>query len=440
MFGASLTLLLALGSSACSAEKPRGVILISIDTLRADHLGCYGYAFPTSPEIDRFAAGGTVFLGARSHAPSTLLSHAAILTSRIPQHTGVSHVHQRRLAAAHITLAEAFAQHGWRTAAFTGGAQLAPEFGLDQGFKTYETFAADFDLVVDAFLHWFDAGGSGDPFFAFLHTYEVHHPYDPAPHLLELFDADYQGELPDAIEIKLLEEINWGGRALSPADLAHIVAAYDAEIRAVDEAFGRLLVELERRGLRDQVLIALSSDHGEEFGERGFVGWHALTLHEEMLAVPLILRGPGTPSGRRVDDTVRLIDLAPTLLTAVGLDSPKSFQGLALQDLFIGGPPADRPKISRVPRDRVVAYGEIERRAPFHAITKGRFKYYEGDLFDLKQDPGERLDVAARYPAIRAALAAEVAELTAAAASALAPPAAIEAETVRQLEALGYTD
>ncbi|MEM7583593.1 MAG: sulfatase [Acidobacteriota bacterium] len=420
--------LVLLSACAPASSAPELVLLISIDTLRADHLGCYGYPAPTSPHLDQLCREGWVFEKARSHAPSTLLAHASLFTSLWPHEHGASHVRGLALPPAATTLAEILAEEGWRTLALTGGGQLAPEFGLDQGFERYEALAPDFDLTVDRLLHHLANDFAEGPLFAFLHTYEVHHPYLPSAEHLERFGADYAGDLPDHISVELLHEINWGGRTISQADLAHIVATYDAEIRAVDEALGRLLAELDELGLRDETLLIVTSDHGEEFAERGRVGWHALTLYEEMLAVPLIFAGSSVPRGLRTSTLVGSVDVAPTLLDLLGIAWPASFRGRSLLPLARG---------EALLALEHVALGEIEQAPPFHSIRRGPWKLYEGSLFDLASDPLELADRSSQRPRLAGALNARLEAL-----QEQPPPDAPEAEvspaTRQQLESLGY--
>ena len=173
-------------STSCDAPaSPRpNVILISIDTLRPDHLGCYGYGEETSPELDRFALDSVVFDRAAAHAPSTLPSHASLLTSLLPQHHGASHVERRALPEAALTLAEVFTRQGYRSASFNGGGQLVREFGLDQGFEVYESVEHREDrltAIAERAVSWLDAAQPRH-FFLFLHSYEAHQPFTAESH------------------------------------------------------------------------------------------------------------------------------------------------------------------------------------------------------------------------------------------------------------------
>lgn len=396
------TLLLAAlvaGVTACGPgtdeDRPPSVILISIDTLRPDHLGCYGYSKPTSPRIDSLCEQAVVFDQAIAHAPSTLPSHASILTSLIPQHHQASFDNRRALPEEITTLAEVLAAEGYRTAAFTGGGQIDPLFGLGQGFEQYTMPAADdFEISVDAALGWIESV-EGEPFFLFLHTYQPHHPYDPDPEVLALFDDSYDGPMQGPISVTRLKDINAGEIELSERDVEHIVATYDAEIREVDTAFGRLIDALESRDLLAPSLVVFTSDHGEEFGEHGYVGWHSHTFYEELLRVPLFFKYPaGGPQGQRVDRMVRSIDIAPTVLKAVGLRVPQAFSGIDLAALL-----SER----QVPP--LVSVGRLDRidTARVSFIRDDRFKLERvlsrrQRLFDLVEDPAEVWDTSGNYP------------------------------------------
>ncbi len=439
------------------------VVLISVDTLRADHLGCYGYDRPTSPQLDRFRDQAVLFRQTVAQAPSTLPSHASILTSLLPGQHGAFFTRRTALPAAIVTLAEVLRDAGYRTAAVTGGGQLAAEFGLDQGFASYQVLPSDAstEAATAAGLEWLDRGGaSADaPFFLFLHTYEVHHPYTPSRDDLALFDDGYAGSLPPKIPKGLLDKINDGERTIDQRDLAHIVATYDAEIRSTDRALGVLFAELVRRGLYDDALIVVTADHGEEFGEHGAVGWHSHTLYDELLRVPLLVKLPGGRlAGATVDAQVRSLDLAPTVLAAVGVAAPAQFIGASLLGLAEGASAADLDAVSTQ---------DSAAEPPPSSLRDGRWKLYPSRLhrqrevrdasswlarrwvglalrlrpyrlFDLAADPGETTDVAGDRSAevrdLRRRLAAVAAERPAPTPVAVAPADA----TVDQLRALGY--
>ncbi len=442
-------------------EEAPSVILVSIDTLRPDRLGCYGGEWPTSPNLDLFREDSALFANAISQAPSTLPSHATMLTSLLPEHHGAFFSRRSPLPGDLPTLAAVLAAAGYRTAAFTGGGQIAPEFGLDRGFEVYgvNEGGPGFSDAVRSGLEWL--GRDPDhPAFLFLHTYQVHHPYIPDANLLQIFDDGYEGPLPDEISKELLNSINRGEVVLDERDLDHIKAAYDAEIRSVDEAFGELLRGLEALGVAGNTLVVFTSDHGEEFGEHGVVGWHSHTLYDELLRVPLLIRFPdGLAAGLTVDAQVRLLDLAPTITSVAGIEAPPSFEGVDLRRV-IDGLPTPLPALSQL--DLPVGERVISMRTqnwklyPSAAMTgnpfsdakpslmtrfKNRYRRWRHPFvfFDLANDPGETTDVLAEnfwnstgHEKLITRLSAERPV------PAPVPTATVDDATAERLEALGY--
>jgi arylsulfatase A-like enzyme len=411
------------------------VILISIDTLRQDHVGAYGYERDTTPNVDEFAADSIRFDTAIAHAPSTLPSHASIFTSMIPEHHRAFHSKDQPLPDEAVTMAELFALAGFRTAAFTAGAQMSEKYGLDQGFDIYDSYKSDmthrsrFSDIVDKATGFLDDYGD-EQFFLLLHTYEVHTPYTPRPEYLEMFDPDYEGSLGDEIDVPFLRSVfqNPVRLRLSDADREHIIAAYDGEIRNMDDAFGDLIAMLKERDLYDNTLIVFTSDHGEEFGERGRVGWHSWTLYEELLRVPLLIKMPaGRFAGRAVTDIARGIDLLPTMLDVAAIETESPFEGHSLMGRVAG-------------RDSDVVFTVSQRdhiEMPT-SIRTARWKFYDDALYDLAADPGERFDVSEHYPWVRASLEVNLALIRSRRALADADRLELDDEMRDQLRALGY--
>jgi hypothetical protein len=412
--------------AGCDRRPPPDVILVSIDTLRPDHLGCYGYARPTSPELDRFRADATLFRTAIAHAPSTLESHASILTSLLPAHHGAAFARGRGIGTEFPTLAEALRFAGYRTASFNGGGQLDTAFGLSRGFDVYRSLSVrSFHEALQSALPLLHEPG---PLFLFLHTYETHHPYQPTPAALAMMEPrGYAGALPrDSTSVELLTAINNHERRLAPGDLEHIVATYDAMISSADAALGELFAALRRAGRYENALIVVTSDHGEEFGEHGMVGWHGHTLYDELLRVPLLIHLPGgRAAGRESEVLARGIDIGPTILAALGRTIPAAFEG---QDLF-----------SRR-EDDAEAYPALSRLVTGieeqDSIRTRDWKLVDDALFDLRHDPGEKRQV---KDARRAAqLGARRAELLARAVAGEGSAAQGDAGLAARLKALGY--
>ncbi len=386
------------------------VILISIDTLRADHLGCYGYSRPITPAIDQFRQDAVLFEQAIAQAPSTSPSHASILSSLWPEHHGAFSVRNTALPDAVLTLPEILADLGYQTASFNGGGQIAPEYGFDQGFDIYQvmgTTASTLETVRRA-ERWITSltqtqlepqtqldptqldqtqleSREQSPFFLFLHTYHVHHPYTPELADLQELAPDYRGALPPKISKDLIVAINRGERELADGDLEYIVAAYDAEIRSMDAALGRLFAFLQQTDLYDRSIIVLTSDHGEEFGEHGQVGWHSHTLFDELLRVPLIIKLPDSRhAGLSVAAQVRSIDIAPTVLSLLGRPARSEFAGFDLRSL-IADPSFDPDLPALSQQDTRVGVDHTSLRA-------GGWKLYPNRLFHMQQlgDGGDR--------------------------------------------------
>ncbi len=384
-------------TSGCGLQsddvKPRqsglaNVVLISVDTLRADHLGCYGYDRDTSPELDQLSRNAVVFEHAYAQAASTTMSHASMLTSLWPPHHGASV--QSRLPGNILTLAEVLSQQGYDTASFNGGGQVGEEFGLDQGFTIYNSYTPDDTAQIAAAARSWIAKSAARPFFLFLHTYETHQPYTPTLSALRLFEQGYEGPLPEReISVELLASINAGKLAITDADLRHVRNAYDAEIHSVDAQLGQLLEFLKQEELYDDTLIVVTSDHGEEFGEHGMVGWHSHSLYDELLHVPLIIKLPGSRrAGERVSTDVRSIDIAPTILVALGLDPPPSFAGQPL-----AGPIA-------VALQPLPALSFTDGWGSQTSLRLFPWKFYDDQLYNLQADPEETTDVAPQNASI----------------------------------------
>ena len=440
---AILAVLVLAGSPGCEAPpaEPPNVVLVSIDSLRADHVGAYGYGIDTTPFIDRFRGDAVLFEEAISQAPSTLASHASMLSSLLPTHHGASVSNKFAIDPGAPLLAEILQDVGYDTASFNGGVQLDPIYGLGRGFDLYQVMRAEadvdteagqrFDLAVDAAITWIEER-HGAPFFLFLHTYEMHNPYTPRPGYRELVTPPYAGSLPGDISVELLKQINAGRREIDQRDLVHIVGAYDAELRSVDEAFGRLVDFLVRQGLYDNTLIVVVSDHGEEFGEHGSVGWHSHTLFDELLRIPMILKLPGGEhAGASVSAQVRAIDLAPTVLEQLGLPVPESFEGTSLLGVASG---------EAHPVEYAVSQRDVTLPAELSVIRSRKWKRMGRFLFDLSRDRWETSNAAKANPEVHRELSLRASERVG-----VRPPSAFHAvepnaPLVDELRALGYVE
>lgn len=392
------------------AETPFNLIVISIDTLRADHLGIYGYERETSPAIDAFGQAGVVFDGAHSQSPKTASSHMTLFTGLYPSSHGVKNwtgTADTRLSAAVPTLAQLMQRAGYRTEAYTGGGNVRAELGFEQGFEIYEDVGRlGFSHAIEALdrLASPQEDGTTSPFFLFVHTYKVHDPYLPAPKYRKMFaDPEYSGEILDTPE-KLGDADNWDERhglywnsvdLEDPEDIRHLVNLYDAGIRAADDQFTDLIDAIESLRLHRNTIVILLSDHGEEFMEHEGVLHN--TVYQEVLHVPLILRLPEGVNdglhGTRIEQPVRLIDVMPTLLDLVGIEKPAHMMGISLMPLI--------EEAYLEPPFVFAEYVEV-RMASFAAgdwkLVMGHGGQRREELFDLKNDPDETEDLRGRYP------------------------------------------
>jgi choline-sulfatase len=418
--------LLALLFPACSrlSRSPAhpSLLLVSIDTLRADHVGAYGRREAQTPRLDALAARGARFEQASTVAPLTLPAHSSLLTGTFPAHHGVRDNGGFYLGEEQTTLAEVLGARGYRTGGFVGAFVLDGRWGLSQGFERY---ADDFDLgryegasmdaiqrrgdeVVDRALAWL-AEDRAREFFAWVHLYDPHAPYQAPEPFASRFAADAAG-------------------------------AYDAEIAWTDTQVGRLLDALAADGRLERTVVVVVGDHGESLGEHG-EPTHGFFIYEAVAHVPLIVAGPGVPA-RVVAAPVRIVDVMPTALALLGAVVPAGVQGTSLVPLVRGdgapGAAADREAIAEswYPRYH---YGWSE----LVSLRDGRYKLIQAprpELYDLAADPGETRDLAAGEPQRVSAMARALRDLRArlGGSSPAREPSAVDPEVQERLEALGY--
>lgn len=432
---------------ACAPEapRPRGVVLISLDTLRADRLGFQGYERPTSPFLDSLAARSLVFDDAISQAPWTGPAHASMLTSMYPSTLGLgAYPRAGRVPERAVAIAEVLREAGFRTHAETGGGFLARGLGFAQGFESYEDRPRPFSQSVERAAAWLAEIGPGQRFFLFLHTYDIHGFDPPRWARSELMDAR---QLPPDLARLLAAAMKRGAHGLAellqnpiharavqqlqPETRVYLSQLYDASIRAVDRQLARLLEELGELGLLEETLLVITSDHGEELFDHGRTG-HGFTLFRENLRVPLLLSHPTLAPGR-IARTVQIIDLAPTIVELLGVPVPSDWQGRSLL-----GESLQR-----------LAFSEGAHR-PLRAVQGGAFKLIraesgaDGWLFDLRSDPAETRNLIGQGEPMEAALRGALDSwqrdnvLRQLQAPGAMPP--LGDEISRQLEALGYLD
>lgn len=444
------------------AKPPRpNVLLVVLDTTRADYLSCYGYPAPTTPHLDRLAAEGTLYRRAFATDFWTLPSHASLLTGLYPGAAGATS-ETSQLPAAAVTLAERLRQAGYATGAVVRNAWLSEERGFAQGFDDFvESWRGDDEVselvgehaAVDAATAWLEEHVGG-PSFLFVNLNIAHLPYTPAEELRRRFAAR---EWPPE-QLARAQEVQggWahltGTTPLGETDFLLLRELYAAEVAQADELAGRLLDALRQGGTIDDTLVIVTSDHGENLGEHGLID-HVNSMYDTTLRVPLLVRYPPRfAAGSVVDDLVSLVDVVPTVLDACGLT-----EGLDVT----------RSLGRRDRRRRRAVFAENAR--PLHGIERLRryFPHFDAtvidhrlrvirterhkliwkvgtaaELFDLEADPGETVDLADTRQELRNELLAALREWT----LGLEMPGAVErfesrdAEALERLRALGYVE
>ncbi len=395
-----------------SQERPLNVVLVTIDTLRADRLGCYGYNRAATPNLDKLAQNGTLFENAVTHVPLTAPSHASIFTGTYPP------VHKVRdnggfvLEGPQATLAEILQRKGWDTAAFIGASVLKRSFGFSRGFTVFDDQMPKLEpgqpsgdyaerragAVVDKATDWLK-GQAGNPYFLWVHVFDPHSPYDPPSPLREQFR----------------------GRA------------YDGEVAYTDRELGRLFDAVARKPGSENTLLVVLSDHGEGLADHGEYS-HGVFLYDVTLRIACILSGPGIPKGARVKQQARAVDVLPTILDFIGEKSLPYVQGASLVPAMNGKPDSDAwsyaeslyPKIN-------MGWAELR------GIRTNRWKYVRApkpELYDLSSDPTEIANVFEDHPEEVKALEARLRSV--AADGEKVETAMIDRRTMEQLKSLGY--
>ncbi len=405
---------------ACSPERDPSrpnLVLISIDSLRPDHLGCYGYPAPTSPTLDALAREGLRFENALSTTSWTLPSHAAMFTGLYDSAHGLVD-NGLRLDPAHRTLAEELARAGYHTAGFFGGPYLHPTFGLNDGFEVWENCMANEGEALDANVFatqsrrvhgashaditsprtlervrsWIGSAPDDKPYFLFVHLWDVHYDYRAPKEYVELFDQGYEGPITGEDFVKNPAV----APGMAPRDFKHLMALYDAEIRFTDEHIGKLLDALRAAGKLDNALVIVTADHGEEFLDHGKKG-HQHSLFEEVVRIPMIAHWPGQIAPGSVASTqVRLVDLMPTFLAVAGVRNGPPSSGRDLRPLLAGQPLEERPALLELFADGRQFAALRTNSFKVHSLGKGpRGETLPDFAFDLARDPREQqpLDV-----------------------------------------------
>ncbi len=392
--------------------KNCNVILISIDTLRADHLGVYGYYRNTSPNIDEFAKDAIVFENAFAQAPWTLSSHASMLSGVYPSKTGVwdyllypvdNRSGIKPLSGKLTMLAEVFNQSNYTTIALTDDGYVSSRYGFGQGFNEYH----EINTLNESNYYLLEQNmtrlAQKQPFFLFLHTYNVHVPYDPPPPYNALFYKNYSGHA-NGSEAYIEQLILTNAKEIPDEDRNYLVSLYDGEVAYTDYEIGKFLKLVSSFNLTDNTIIIIVSDHGESFFEN-FDG-HNYTQYlettsvrlmhrvpfESVMKVPIIMRLPKKPFSERIDKNVGLLDIFPTILQINGLGSVQVNQSLDGINLFNKGKNG-----AQLYYEDDEFSGKVSK-AMYITIKKGRYKYVRKTdgkelLFELANDPNETSDL-----------------------------------------------
>jgi arylsulfatase A-like enzyme len=435
------------------------IILISLDTLRADHLGCYGYERETSPAIDTLAEDSALFLNTYSSSPWTLSSHVSLLTSLNPMRHGV-HYENEKMDSSLVTLADLLRQEGFACSAFTGGGFVNSVYGFSKGFDSYGQSSRGIrqkdsaEWICASVLDWIDDHRDRD-FFLFIHTYQPHNPFSSPPPFNSFFlDEDDRWD-----EIDMLEYV--GGKKgifkkLPDRERRNIVNLYDGEIRYTDaKLIGPLMERLKELGIYDTSLIILTSDHGEEFYDHN--GWeHGHTLYDELLKVPLIIKLPESQFAKtRIPTIVRLIDVMPTILDEQGISvSGLDLDGKSLVPVLRGKEVADRRFVaykadnildSHVPQ-KLSVNEERNKLILNRSFTAQQLDFFAFpppepvpvELYDLSESPAEKKNIVDEKPRIASRLVQLINDLYAKIKEGKSEKADIDKELLEQLRALGY--
>ncbi len=449
------TCTLSTSGTAAAAEAPVNLVVITIDTLRADHVGTYGHDRPTTPTIDALARRGARFELAHSTSPWTVPSTASILTSRMPTGHGSVRVGQvknrrerpRQLRADISTLAGVLGEAGYRTAFFSGNAFVRGQVLAD--FDTWENTLQNASQIRRRSASWLGED-PGAPFFLYLQPFDLHVPIEPPERYVDMFEAPSGGERESRhkdwhyMKVTDFEDEEF----LRFAD--HKRALYDGALRYVDDEIAEIMAILSELGVAERTVVVVTSDHGEEFWDHveiesrldgELVGtWgidHGHSFFQELLHVPLVVSGPGVAQGRSVRCPVSLLDLAPTVLELMGVPAGETMNGTSRAPLLAvdGRPPpcARTPVFAESP-----AYGVNAR----SVLVEGRYKLIDRSdgirlLYDLREDPEERHNLVDEEPE----LASTLAELFSRTEPAqLGEEMEIDEETLEKLRALGYIE
>lgn len=446
---------------ATAAAKRPNVLVVTLDTTRADHTSAYGYARPTTPRLVALAQQGVRFEAAYAPMATTLPSHTSMFSGLLPRTHGTLK-NGLQVNPKISLLGETLGGAGYQTAAFLSSFAVSSRFGLQRGFARYDDhfkdgqckwevsrwegqkiegeFCRRGDLTRAATVKWLEdagylpraKGGAGagqpqQPFFVWIHFFDPHNPYDPPAEQAKLFPP----------------------LSASPSELERDIAKYDAEIHFADQEMGKLLDALAAGGILDDTLVVVVGDHGEGLMDHGWM-LHGLQIYEEAVRVPLVFRWPAKlPKGATIAEPVELVDLAPTILTLTGVPAPPTspaVEGVDLAPALTGNAKLD-PQRPILLQRRHYARGkekDVTVKGTKHGLRVGDWKYIAAkeentfELYDLKSDPHEKTNLADTRTAERDAMAARLEKILAGTPAAPKVARTVSEEDARKLEALGY--
>lgn len=397
-FLASIFAATTLLAGACETRGPN-VIVISLDTVRADHLSVYGYHRSTTPNLERFGEEGVVFEHAFTQTPWTVPSHMSVFTSLYPSVHSITHLTPQSDMSP--MLPEILRDAGYSTGAFVAPV-LSEDYGFAKGFDHYlrTDRVRPAEILVDRALEWLavdphEPAVRDQPFFLFLHLFDAHHPYEPPWPFDTAYVKDYRPNLRELSRTHPYTQ----EKDLTAEELAEVVALYDGEIAYADFAMGRFFDALRELGLYDNSLIVVFGDHGEGFLEHGLMN-HGNSVYEELIRVPLLVKLPGARSvERRIEGPVQLIDIAPTILHELGLGSATAMQGTSLFEPVLRDGSRRFAYVSE-------AYASCVRTDSWKVIenpesrsqTIPRALDVDYELYNLAEDPEEQNNLALEYP------------------------------------------
>ncbi len=397
----ALVLPASLYAADTDMPDPRpNVILITVSTLRADHVTCLGYDKDTTPNFDEFCKRAVLFTNFFAVSSWAMPNHGSILTSLYPTFHGATHI-EKRLDEKHLTLAEMLRENGYYCAGFTCNPRLTEDLGFGQGFDFYDDYSAEMtlrgmifdqketfdinwtrtnDLINAAAIRWLQ-NNTRKPFFVSIHYYDNHWDYLPGRPYSTRYDPDYRGP----VDGRAISKEPLFSNRPADADVTHIIALYDGEVKRTDEDLGAFLKFLDEQGLTDNSIIIVAGDHGEQFYEHGNTSHHG--IYDELIHVPMSISAPQLERKAAISDAlVSQLDVMPTILDLCGLDIPGTCRGKSLKPLISG----DKTELN----DFIIAEYTGGAAEDVRAVRSHRYKYVEQAgrhfVFDLKEDPTEQ--------------------------------------------------